>query len=211
MKTIRSKVIAPDGIAHDCVTYTGEGGGQITFQAGNPRPVVTPAPVPDHDDTPGTKEAGRIGAKWKPHWENYGKELATRDEGCRGLPIDYQPPDHKALGIRDHKEATAARMMEALHQGDADYFKGLVKALEAYEKNNGREKILAHSDIAKRRCDTLESIRQAATETGGIPSVERIKNLNGNSRSDNKDFRKDSLIPIGFGWIPMNPKGRPKK
>ena len=238
MKTIRRKEIDPAGIAHECVTYTGEGGGEITFQAGNPRPVITPGPVPDHDDDPGTKETFRIGTKLKPHWENYGQELATRDEGERGLPIDYQPPHHKALGIRDHKEATAARMMEALHRGDADYFERLAKALRAYERQFSREsashasidrklplrekasRVNArtaaesrqqnHSDISAARMAGVEAIREAAEKAGGVPTVEAINQCYRASSCTNKDFRKQLLIPLGFGWIRPAPRGNPQ-
>lgn len=214
MKTTRWKSTDPGGTTHEMVTYTGDGGGEITFQAGNSRPVVTPGPVPRHDDDPGgipnSVQAGRIGDQLQSHWEKYGQELFTRDEGDRGLPIDFKPPHHKDLGLRDHKDATADRMMQALHKGDFAYFEGLAKALQAYEKPGGKIRQRGHGGISAAREQGVEAIREAARIACGVPTVDAINNCYRQASCTNKDFRNQVLIPLGFGWILNIGRGKPK-
>lgn len=202
-------------------TYTGEGGGIIllAFQGGEPHVFVTPGEVPEYPaiDFEKAKAAPdgtvfRDGPRWKKHWEEFPSEMAVRDEGARGLPINFQPPHHKALGIIDHKESVAARMLAALHDGDSAYFESLARALESYQaepQNKRGERRMEHEDIHPARAAGIEAIRQATEQARREPFIEEVKKAYG-STGTNSEFKKNTLIPLGFGWIkPLVKRGRP--
>lgn len=191
--------------------YTGEDGhgdGSISFCPGNPNsPIVNPAPRerPLPDFSKGIPKKFSIGPV--DNWGEYRQEMGVRDEGTRGLAIDYQHPHHKALGIRDHKEAVAKRMLEALHDGDSGYFEGLAKMLRKFKSVNGNPK----PEPGDQDQEVLDAIRIAAQEADAPPFQHEVLTALGWRGYKLDKLLEHYLIPLGFGWLPRRKGGRPKK
>jgi hypothetical protein len=201
-------------------TYTGEGGGVIllAFQGGVPFVNVTPVEVPEHPPIDFEKAMAappgmvfREGPRRKKHWEDFWSEMAVRDQGARGLPIDHTNPKAELAEFEDIKLHVSRDMLSALHRGDADYFERLSKALRAYDAPGGRDEYLKHKDIHPARAAGIEAIRKATAQARREPFVEEVKAAYG-STGTNSEFRKQVLIPLGFGWLkPAAKRGAPKK
>jgi hypothetical protein len=192
--------------------YTGEegrGNGSILFIPGNPySPFVAPAPrekvLPDFSK--------KIPEKWSSgpidNWGDYRSEMSTRDEGARGLPLDHRHPLAGKHGIEDHKEYTARKLMERLHQGDAAYFEGLAKTLRKFKTLNGNP----WPELKDQDQEVVDAIRIAAQEADEPPYQHAVLE----KLAWAGDYKLDKLLtnyltPLGFGWLPSRKEGRPKK
>lgn len=200
--------------------FTGDGGGSIEFIPGHPEsPLVTPAPYEKPWPNFSKSIPKRFWAGTADNWGLYSREMAVRDEGFRGLPVDHRHPRLEAAGIRDHKEGVAAQLLAALHEGDYTYFDGLADTLRKFEKLEGNPTPEA------RLQDVTAAIRAAAIECDGVPTQKAVFDCWVPGRGPNysiedakgrdavlwKKFKTDKLVPLGFQWLPAGTKGRPRK
>ncbi len=184
----------------------GDGYGTISFCPGHPNsPFVRPGQrqSPPLDFTKKKGSDGPID-----NWGDFREEMGVRDQGARGVPIDYQPAHHKVLGLRDSKEAVASRMLEALHAGNSAYFEGLAKMLRKFKTVKGNP-LPEPDDQAQ---EVLDAIRIAAQEADGPPFQHDVLDKlcwPANYKLDKLSHHY--LTPLGFGWLPRRRSGRPKK
>jgi len=187
-------------------SWTGDGGGIIYFVEGYPSAFVTPSPpagkpLPDFEKgIPDKWDSGPVDA-----WGHYSGEIAVRDEGSRGLPIDHVNQQHAAFGISDHKEGIERRLLEKLHDGDAAYFEGLAQALRRYKARKGNP----IPDTTAKDRQILETIASLTTELDQPPSLPAVYERIGAGWGKQDDFKKH-LKRLGFEWLPRRGTGRPR-
>jgi hypothetical protein len=192
--------------------FTGDGEGYIEFIVGNPHsPLVTPARY----EKPLPKKLSKKGwAGVDDGWGMFSAEMAVRGDP---RVVNHRHPRLEALGIRDHKEAVATRMLQALHEGDATYFDGLANTLRKFEEMKG------DPTPPQRLQDVVLAIRRAAIACDGVPTQRDVFDYWAPGRGSRtkeaaeasaaglwKKFREDKLVPLGFQWLPTQNPGRPK-
>lgn len=154
---------------------------------------------------------GRMGkaAEYQHHLALHRKALANDEEA-----LEQREPSAVMEALGDHA-LIAIEMLEALRDGDSNYFGRLKKAMD--KPKEGLERVEGERKWTPLDSDLIAAIRLAFAEKQSVPSdqevgvmLAKVLKSNGLAASANtgrQDKVKKRLNEIGFGWIPSDPQG----